>query len=285
MAKNYLLCTSRGSSRNGSKQGLFNDELMAEDNLLDNPLLKTLHKSGQKLDLLIDQLEKMHILKGRPMGATAYFLAGYVDITYMDLDKNYSIYNSVTGYSWQGRYEEVHFLDNVEEAVAKATVRYQEADQRVRRLGIRPCFATVPPSVLADWNNFRLSSGRTAFLLHEPHYHDMQSLLNRSCQGINSIIVSINRSNGMATPFIAGTIMDTKSNKMGHKLEPRVFRRKYFDGVHATDTTLKEWAKVMAKAININDKKRVGALPWLSRDFSQSHHPSDDSDSSDEVPS
>ena len=259
--KKYLLCSSRGTSRNGTRKVCNINQEMVRNNLLRRTGIEEYQKSGGKLDKLIDGLEEMHKKNGHPVNSSAYFLAGYCDITNFDLDENYTIKNSATGYYWRGRYEEVTFLDNVEEAVAKATARYQEADRRVRYLGIRPCFATVPPSVLADWNQYRLSCGRTAFLLHDSQYHDMQSLLNRACQAINGVIISINKANGMATPFIAGTIMDTKSNKHGIKLEPRIYKNKYFDGVHATDDTMKEWAKVMARAININDNIPITTTP------------------------
>lgn len=283
--KKYLLCTSRGTSRNGTRKVLGINEEMVKSNLLRRTGIEEYHRSGRKLEQLIDKLEEMHSANGRPVHSSAYFLAGYCDITNFDLDENYAIRNSVTGYYWRGRYEEATFLDNVEEAVAKATARYQEADRRVRHLGIRPCFATVPPSVLADWNQYRLSCGRTAFLLHESQYHDMQSLLNRACQAINGVIISINKANGMATPFIAGTIMDTKSNKHGIKLEPRIYKNKYFDGVHATDDTMKEWAKVMARAININDNIPITTtqLPSLFRDRPVESEPDSDIDSDNSI--
>ena len=59
----------------------------------------------------------------------------------------------------------------------------------------------------------------------------------------------------MATPLIAGTIMDTRKNKQGQKLEPRVYKNKYFDGVHATDDTFREWVSKFAYAINKNRSK------------------------------
>ena len=247
----YILSTSRGESRNGSKNVLRLDREILP-HLVNPEQVVAYHQKGRKLDQLITVLEKTHRENGSPDNCHAYFLAGYVDLTIRDVEKNYTISNSATGFSWQGPYDEVIFMDNVEEAVAKATERYQWADKKLRRLGIRPCFATVPPSVLADWNEYRLSSGATSFLLHHHHYHDMQSLLNKSCQQINSIICTINKNNGMATPLIAGTIMDTRKNKQGQQLEPRVYRNKYYDGVHATDKTLREWSAKFVYAINTN---------------------------------
>ena len=260
----YILSTSRGESRNGSKNVLRLDREILPH--LANPeQVVAYHQKGRKLDQLITVVEKIHRENGSPDNCHAYFLAGYVDLTIRDVEKNYTISNSATGFYWQGPYDEVIFMDNVEEAVAKATERYQWVDQKLRRLGIRPCFATVPPSVLADWNEYRLSSGATSFLLHHHHYRDMQSLLNKSCQQINSIICTVNKNNGMATPLIAGTIMDTRRNKQGQQLEPRVYRNKYYDGVHATDKTLREWVAKFSYAINNNRAKTV--FPALDFDL------------------
>ena len=263
-AFDYILSTSRGESRNGSKDVLRLDREILP--YLSNPeKVVAYHQKGRNIEQLIDQLEKMHVENGSPWNSHAYFLAGYVDLTVREFDKKYVIHNSATGYYWQGRYDEVIFMDSVEEAVTKATERYQWADKKLRRLGIRPCFATVPPSVLADWNDFRLASGCTSFLLHHQHYHHMQSLLNRSCQQINTIICQINKANGMATPLIAGTIMDTRKNKQGKQLEPRVYRKKFFDGVHATDATLREWVSKFVYSITTNRAKPE--FPAIDKDL------------------
>ena len=69
-----------------------------------------------------------------------------------------------------------------------------------------PCFMSIPPCSLEAWNLHRLNTGRTTHLIHHRHYPDnLIFVINE----INKFIVSTNSRNGMATPFLANTIIQS----------------------------------------------------------------------------
>ena len=84
----------------------------------------------------------------------------------------------------------------------------------------------------------------------------MQSNLIFVINEINKFIVSTNSRNGMATPFLTNTIIQS----CGPSKNYRVHYDRLVDGTHATTTTNKELAKMITKAIATNRKKEPSNL-------------------------
>ena len=112
------------------------------------------------------------------------------------------------------------------------------------------------PCSLEAWNLHRLNTGRTTHLIHHRHYPDMQSNLIFVINEINKFIVSINSRNGMATPFLTNTIIQS----CGPSKTYRVHYDRLVDGTHATTTINEKWAKMITKAITTNRKKEPSNL-------------------------
>ena len=124
--------------------------------------------------------------------------------------------------------------------------------------GLRPCFATIPPACLAKWNDYRLYFGNTSFLIHESQYPDMQEGLNLAVTKINGFICKLNSLHGMDTPYLAGTVLKTFS---AQNRGPILQRHKLFDGVHADDLLIEEWAHKVQPAIENNRSKPDETMP------------------------
>ena len=250
----YVFCSSRGSSRNLSNKPIsIYDYLL--DNIGHNYFPHTPHhlafniRRGSNMNQIVGDIINEHLHRGSPSNSHAYIIGGYVDITYRDIDKSYRLYDSLLDVVQIVRYEEVIFRDTVEEAFKKAIYRYANAAQRLKQEGIRPCFATVPPSSLAKWNDYRWFRGDTAFLNHDSQYEDMQRGLIAACVKINGFICKLNALNGMYPPYLAGTVVRTQA---ADGKEPKFLYHKLFDGVHASDDLIKVWAAKTQKAINQN---------------------------------
>ena len=56
----------------------------------------------------------------------------------------------------------------------------------------------------------------------------------------------------MVTPYLAGTVLKTRS---AHNRDPILQRHKLYDGVHADDDLIEEWASKIQTAIEQNRSK------------------------------
>ena len=158
------------------------------------------------------------------------------------------------------RYEEVTYEEQINESYEKAIYRYAHASNRLKHEGIRPVFATIPPSCLEKWNDYRLYFGNTDFLLHHTQYDNMQQGLMEAIIKINGFICKLNALHHVYTPYLAGTVVKTHS---ADGRNPILQRHKLFDGVHADDLLIEEWAGKIKKSINKNRLTPTSNLPSL----------------------
>ena len=110
-------------------------------------------------------------------------------------------------------------------------------------------YYTIPPSSIEKWNDYRLYHGNIAFLIHQSQYEDMQAGLMEALNKINGFICKLNALNGMYTPYLAGTVVKTHT---AENRKPVLQRHKLYDGVHADDLLIEEWALKIKTAINAN---------------------------------
>ena len=262
----YVFCSSRGSSRNAD-----NDPISMLDFLATNlqnyyhPITQNLLtfniRPGSKIHRIVDDIIKTHRGRRSPPNSHAYVIGGYCDLTDREVINNYRIRNRATGLNTVVRYEEVTFMRHtMQEAYISAIHRYASAANRLKAEGIRPCFATIPPSCLAKWNDYRLYHGKTELLIHEHQYPDMQEAMNQAVANINGFICKLNTLHGMDTPYLAGTVLKTFAAK---GRAPILQRHKLYDGVHADDLLIEEWAKKVQTAIENNRSKPDDSMPSL----------------------
>lgn len=200
-------------------------------------------RGGAKLENL--EREAVDILRTSkdPSNYHVYFLAGLCDITYMD--------RYIDHRDRRGRphfYEEVSFVEDNSHAILRVTHIINSISSTIKSLGAKPCFITIPPCSIENWNLHRLNTGRTTHLIHHTQYQDMQNNLITVIQEINRTIVSTNNYNGMTTPFLAATII--KGSQPGNL--NRIHYDRLVDGTHATTSTNDKWAKIILKTIKKN---------------------------------
>ena len=201
-------------------------------------------RGGAKLETLI--LDAIRLVKRHPTPSQChvYFMAGLCDITFRDTYIEFVDYRRRRAHM----YEEVSFTEDNTQAVLRVTHIINNMEQELKWLGAKPCFMTIPPCSIQTWNFHRLTTGRTTHLIHHKHYEDMQPNLISVINEINQFIVATNSNNGMSTPFIANTIIQSCGPFKNH----RVHYDRLVDGTHATNTTNEKWVKQIIKAIITN---------------------------------
>lgn len=183
-------------------------------------------------NLTTEQLASCHV----------YIIAGICDVTYRDVDKDYAK---------NTKYEEVIFNESPEEAFHRVTPFIQALANEIADMGATPCFATVVPCSLHDWNHLRLDQGKTAFLQHHEQYSSMQANMIRAIQRINHMITGVNNAFFMFTPLLAGTIM---TNISGNR-PTRVHYSRLDDGVHPRPWLRNQWVEKIIQAMAINQDR------------------------------
>ena len=173
-----------------------------------------------------------------PTNCHVYFVAGLCDLTLMERI---------------GLYQEVYFMESAEEATARVNALIDQISIQIQILGAKPCFATVIPMSLRDWNFIRLSQHKTTHIMHHHQYDDMQALLNEATLAINRHINTTNRDNHMETPQLADTILTHRRNA-----PTRFHYNRLADGVHPTPDLTGTWASCLRKCIENN---RYAATP------------------------
>ena len=262
----YVFCSSRGSSRNDDQNPisilhhLSNNMSNYYYPINQNRLIFNI-RPGSKIDQIAHDIIQRHRSRGSPPNCHAYVIGGYCDITDREKIYNYRIKNSATGLDRVVRYEEVTFMRyTIQQAYIAAIHRYAHAARLLKADGLRPSFATIPPSCLAKWNDYRLYHGNTALLIHEHQYADMQEAMNVAIAKINGFICKLNTLNGMDTPYLAGTVLKTFAAK---GRGPILQRHKLYDGVHADDLLIEEWAKKIQTAIENSRSRPDDIMPGL----------------------
>ena len=191
-------------------------------------------KLKELLQEAIDQLDRAD----DPTNCHIYFVAGLCDITRRDED------------AWDpacGAYQEITMPEGSDECARRMCELIDFISIRILYRGAKPCFSTIPPSSLEKYNLMRLKKRKTSYLLHSLEYADMQDNLMRAILHVNNHISKVNGENGMATPDLAGSVVETRAGKA-----PRAHFKRLYDGVHPTDKTRRKWAKRLQKAISIN---------------------------------
>ena len=258
----YVFCSSRGSSRNPTNNPISIFQFLFDD-MSQNYTPNTPHqlvfntRGGRQMQEMVSDIIEEHYSRGCPTNSHAYVIGGYVDITYREKDSRYSIKDTRNRKIFV-KYEEVIFKETIEESYTKAIYRYAHAANRLIEQGIRPIFATIPPACLEKWNDYRLYFGNTKFLIHHSQYRDMQEGLMEAITKINGFVCKLNALHGTYTPYLAGTVVRTRAAE-GKK--PILHRHKLYDGVHADDQLIEEWAKKIITAINTNRTTPVSNMP------------------------
>ena len=189
-------------------------------------------RSGAKLEELQQNAYTFLYNHEDPTNCHVYFIAGLCDITYMDR---------------HGGYEEVIYIESPQDTVTRIKNLIDSISENVLVYGAKPCFSTIIPSSLNDWNFLRLSQNKTTHLLHFHQYNDMQYLLNRTILEINDHIEATNYSNQMKTPKLANTVITQRRMS-----QTRFHLSRLADGVHPSDELAEQWATWVKKSIANN---------------------------------
>ena len=167
-----------------------------------------------------------------PTNCHIYFVAGLCDITVHER---------------RGRYKEVYYIESIQNTIDRLKNLIDTINHGILILGAKPCFSTIIPSSLQDWNFTRLQQHKTTHLLHSHQYNDMQHLLNRAVIEINQHINTTNIDNKMQTPQLADTIITKRRTS-----PPRFHYNRLADGVHPTKELSTVWANCLKKIISNN---------------------------------
>ena len=171
-----------------------------------------------------------------PESCMVYFIGGLPSVTQKDEDNNWA----------GGRYEEVVFVEQEDDAVARVCNLINEMDLEVRNRGATPCFSTIIPMSLRVWNETRLAQGRTNMLLHTHQYEDMQHFLQNTIRRVNAHIVNINVINQVATPHLFDTVATFEHGS------PRIHFSRFTDGVHLRQEIADKCARKLKNAMAFN---------------------------------
>ena len=216
-------------------------------NLQPKPSQLKIHaRGGAKLEHLIHDAIRLIKSSHNPSQTHVYFMAGLCDITYRDIYPNH---HDLIRYRTH-MYEEVIFIEDHTEAIARITNLIDNMSEEIKLMGAKPCFMTISPCSLVNWNLRRLNNGRTTHLIQHQHYEDMQQNLIKAIKDINHFIFATNTSNSMATPKLADDII--RSARPNKNL--RVHYNRLADGTHATSETNQKRA---SKIINTIEENRT----------------------------
>ena len=197
-------------------------------------------KSSAKLEELQEVAYNKMEHVADPTNCHVYFVGGLCDITHRDQVNNWSPY---------GVYEEVTMMEGANQCTNRICELIDNISGHVLFMGAKPCFATIPPASLEVWNNHRLTKRwpATNFLLHTRQYEDMQEMLTRAILQVNEHISITNGINDMATPDLAGSMVERREGR-----PIRIHYSRVWDGVHPEKNTRVQWARKLQKAINRN---------------------------------
>ena len=115
-----------------------------------------------------------------------------------------------------------------------------------------PVFSTIPKFNLTKYNNSLLTEGKTSDLRFSNQYEKMQDAINTVVDSINDYILQLNIKTRVSTPFLHHTVMERRGRK-GNRYYIYKWEL-YYDGLHASNELKDEWAKVISKAITLNER-------------------------------
>ena len=229
-----------------------------------DPILRSTHptpshlysffQSSRKLhQLATTALYDMNRLRLDPESCHVYFLAGYCDITER-LVEPYHIINESSGVVTYGHKEEVVFREDTDKCTARMCKTIKGVSDRITVTGAKPCFSTIPPASVKDWNRARLKQKKTVALSYDHLYDTMNVGIKRVLQKVNSYIVTLNAENNMTTPYVASKVMVNQPGKdrNGERKLPRVHYNMFSDGVHPSEELALDWGEKLIKSMKSN---------------------------------
>ena len=163
-------------------------------------------------------------------------------------------------------YQEIIYTEDTTETYNRLCTTYTKISQDIINLNAIPCFATITPMHLEDWNNYRLSIGATSYLIHHRYYEDMTHLLNQAIININNFIRDLNESNNVDTPKFASCFI----KKRGQGRENRIMYNRLDDGCHATEEIIEKW-KLELELITSSNRYR-NATDAVLMDANRNHY-------------
>ena len=232
---NVLLATSRGCGINPLlPKGTLDNQVVIRGGLF------------KKLTSEVSGAVKNLVHCGLP--THVYVLAGINDITEKLTSTNPSYW-----------YTEVIFVNNKDSVVQDLKESIDDCAHTIKRCGARPVFCTITNMNLDKYNNHLLSrpitkQPSTSILHHSDFYAQMQEQLNLAIQEINHYIVKVNRDNKVSTPNCHTAIRKKMGRGKGYHITDWSL---LYDGLHATDATKKEWARIILAAIKCNKRRRA----------------------------
>ena len=209
--------------------------------------------SGATLSLLTSQAKDF---LPPPYGLSrryhVYFLCGVPDITRLVKDKS-------------EHYRECVYDEDPEITKDRYASELRKCQQEIKACGALPIFCTIARVNLEKYNHHTLHKHYTSHLKLQDQYSDMQKNLNQAIDSINHIIYTLNKSNGVSTPFLHQDITHRRGKK--HKYFITRWELLY-DGLHPADPLLPIWANTLSKVISKNEQiedteDETDSRPWL----------------------
>ena len=186
---------------------------------------------GGKLQTLCDiAYDKLKYVDGVKI---AYFIVGIPDICCLEKDKK------------RGYEESILQLDINHFEKFKATVLSVEAIMNT--INCKVVFATITTMSFSEWNNARLSQGKTSILKYSEKYPIMQNSLNTVLHSINNFITELNTRNQVLTPFLHSPVHKCRKGNI------RYIYSKLVDGLHPGEDLVEMWVARMNDIIVQNE--------------------------------
>ena len=196
---------------------------------------------GGKFDSLTTMaVNFIHESTPTPKPVHVYFLAGLPDLTHKIRNSN-------------EKYEEVIFEEKPEIATHRMISTIIKTHETILAKGARAIFCPIIPINISKWNITRHSQKKTCFLKHQEKYPIMQKDLHQTITSINQFIVTINKENHLATPFIDRNLITSIPAKSPNLQSKYKFSYIQFrDGCHPSEKIAHSWASALISSIDKN---------------------------------
>ena len=192
-------------------------------------------KTSNLTDIAIREIRKSKYPRNN---IVVYFFAGLPDIT--KLEKC-------------GRYSEAVFHEETEEAVERFERLLHKTADRLHEHGVKICFCPIVPTNISKYNHHRLHTKKTNHLKHTQQYDKWQEKLHQTTVMINRIIVSLNKSNHIATPFVNRPVnMSLKKRPSSEAPRYKFSYNNMPDGCHPNKRLAVIWSVTLHEIIEKN---------------------------------
>jgi len=143
------------------------------------------------------------------------------------------------------KYQEVIF-DNPEMKTQLLLQDLGMLSQHILKAGATPILCTIPTMHLATWNQTRIREEKTSHLNYVTEYDSMQKELDSALAHINSHIIQMNLSLGLATPLLHTSLLRNKHGKQ------YTLYKLLSDGCHPSEPMTLNIVKSLIKAFELN---------------------------------